>query len=68
VTEAVYSVPGIHCAHCERAVREEVGIVAGVVSVHVDLSEKLVTVRGGVGDLDDARIRAAIEAAGYEAA
>jgi copper chaperone CopZ len=66
VTEAVYSVPGIHCAHCERAVREEVGIVAGVVSVHVDLSEKLVTVRGG--DLDDARIRAAIEAAGYEAA
>ena len=58
--------PGIHCAHCERAVREEVGIVAGVVSVHVDLSEKLVTVRGG--DLDDARIRAAIEAAGYEAA
>jgi copper chaperone CopZ len=66
VTEAVYSVPGIHCAHCERAVREEVGIVAGVVSVHVDLSEKLVTVRGG--DLDDARIRASIEAAGYEAA
>jgi copper chaperone CopZ len=66
VTEAVYSVPGIHCAHCERAVREEVGIVAGVVSVHVDLSEKLVTVRGG--DLDDARIRAAIEAAGYAAA
>jgi copper chaperone CopZ len=66
VTEAIYSVPGIHCAHCERAVREEVGIVAGVVSVHVDLSEKLVTVRGG--DLDDARIRAAIEAAGYEAA
>jgi copper chaperone len=66
VKEAVYSVPGIHCAHCERAVREEVGIVAGVVSVHVDLSEKLVTVRGG--DLDDARIRAAIEAAGYEAA
>jgi copper chaperone CopZ len=66
VTEAVYSVPGIHCAHCERAVREEVGIVAGVVSVHVDLSEKLVTVRGG--DLDDARIRASIEAAGYVAA
>jgi copper chaperone len=66
VKEAVYSVPGIHCAHCERAVQEEVGIVAGVVSVHVDLPEKLVTVRGG--DLDDARIRAAIEAAGYEAA
>jgi len=66
VDEAVYSVPGMHCAHCERAVREEVGTVAGVVTVDVDLSEKLVTVRGG--DLDDARIRAAIEEAGYEAA
>jgi copper chaperone len=64
--EAVYSVPGMHCAHCERAVREEVAIVAGVVSVQVDLPNKIVTVRGG--DLDDARIRAAIEEAGYEAA
>ena len=61
-----YSVPAIHCAHCERAVKEEVGAVAGVESVDVDLETKLVTVTGR--DLDDAAIRAALEEAGYEAA
>ena len=25
-----YSVPGMHCGHCERAVKEEIGTVAGV--------------------------------------
>jgi copper chaperone len=66
VSEAVYSVPEMHCAHCERAVSEEVGAVDGVASVDVDLTTKLVTVRGAA--LDDARIRAAIKAAGYEVA
>jgi copper chaperone len=61
-----YSVPGIHCAHCERAVREEVSAVRGVSSVDVDLETKLVTVTGEA--LDDNLVRAAIEEAGYEAA
>jgi copper chaperone len=61
-----YSVPGMHCGHCERAVKEEVGAVEGVQSVDVDLETKLVVVRGDA--LDDARLRAAIEEAGYEAA
>ena len=59
----VYSVPGMHC---ERAVMDEVGAVAGVESVDVDLETKLVTVRGR--DLDDTALRAAIDDAGYEAA
>jgi copper chaperone len=63
---AVYSVPGVHCAHCERAVRDEVSTVSGVTAVDVDLERKLVTVDAET--LDDAAIRAAIEAAGYEAA
>lgn len=46
--------------------KEEVGAVAGVESVDVDLETKLVTVRGE--GLDDTRLRAAIEEAGYEAA
>ncbi len=67
MTEAMtYSVPGIHCGHCERAVKEEVGAVAGVESVDVDLGTKLVSVRGD--GLDDAQLRAAIAEAGYEAA
>lgn len=62
----VYSVPAMHCAHCERAVREEVAAVRGVTSVDVDLELKVVMV---VGDpLDDTAVREAIEAAGYEVA
>jgi copper chaperone len=63
---AVYSVPGMHCAHCERAVRDELSTVNGVTAVDVDLERKLVTVDSET--LDDAAIRAAIEAAGYETA
>jgi copper chaperone CopZ len=62
----VYSVPGMHCAHCERALKDELGAVAGVESVEVDLDTKLVRVSGH--DLDDAALRAAIDEAGYEAA
>ena len=64
--ELTYSVPGMHCAHCERAVSEEVSSVDGVESVSVDLETKRVVVRGSA--LDDASLRAAIEEAGYEAA
>jgi copper chaperone CopZ len=62
----VYSVPGMHCVHCERAVKDELGAVAGVESLDDDLDTKLVTVSGH--DLDDAALRAAIDEAGYEAA
>jgi copper chaperone len=61
-----YTVPGIHCAHCEMSIREEVTEVPGVEDVVVDLESKLVTVRGQA--LSDELVRAAIEEAGYEAA
>ena len=61
-----YSVPAIHCAHCEMSIREEVSEVDGVDDVAVDLETKLVTVTGR--DLDEAALRAAIEEAGYAAA
>ena len=61
-----YTVPGMHCGHCEHAVREELSAVEGVESVDVDLKTKLVTVVGT--GLDDAQLRAAIDEAGYEAA
>ena len=63
---AVYSVPSMHCANCERAVKEEVEAVDGVASVAVDLDTKVVTVTGE--SLDDAALRAAIQEAGHEAA
>lgn len=61
-----YTVPGMHCGHCEAAVKEEVSAVPGVESVVVDLATKRVEVNGAA--LDDRAIRAAIEEAGYEAA
>jgi copper chaperone len=61
-----YTVPGMHCGHCERAVADELSAVAGVESVEVDLETKRVVVSGS--GLDDAALRGAIDEAGYEAA
>ena len=60
-----YAVPGMHCAHCEAAVTEELERVAGVAAVDVDLETKRVTVRGEA--LDGAALVAAIDEAGYDA-
>ena len=61
-----YRVPGMSCPHCAHAVSSELREVPGVESVDVDLETKLVVVRGK--GLDDAALRSAIEAAGYEVA
>jgi copper chaperone len=60
-----YTVPAMHCGHCERAVRDEVVKVAGVETVAVDLDTKLVTIHGT--GIADAAVREAIDEAGYEA-
>jgi copper ion binding protein len=59
-----YSVPGISCDHCKHAIEAEVGAVAGVSDVVVDVDARSVSVQGG----DDAAIRAAIDEAGYDIA
>lgn len=61
-----YTVPGMSCGHCKEAVSREVGAVAGVLSVDVDLDSRLVTVTGE--NLDDSALRAAIDEAGYDVA
>jgi copper chaperone CopZ len=66
MTEITYAVPAMSCGHCKQAVSSELLAVEGVDDVDVDLETKLVVVRGAA--LDDARLRAAIEEAGYEAA
>ena len=65
MTEIIYSVPDMSCAHCTAAVTTELGRVSGVRKVEVDLDTKRVVVHGE--DLDDASLKAAIAAAGYEA-
>ena len=66
VQQLVFTVPGISCGHCEAAIKHEVGAVAGVTDIDVDLESKLVTVRGAALDRDD--IVAAIDEAGYDVA
>ncbi|HEU5008781.1 MAG TPA: copper ion binding protein [Jatrophihabitantaceae bacterium] len=58
-----YNVTGMTCQHCVNAVSDEVGKLAGVEAVDVDLAAGTVTVTGDVGD--DA-VRAAVDEAGYE--
>jgi copper chaperone len=59
-----YAVAGMTCEHCVLSVREEVGEVAGVAEVDVDLSAgRLLVV--GAGFTDEA-VRAAVAEAGYE--
>jgi hypothetical protein len=63
-----YSVPGISCGHCKAAIEAEVGAVAGIDSVDVNVADKTVTVTAeNVEALDDTVI-AAIDEAGYEVA
>ncbi|MEV0158246.1 heavy-metal-associated domain-containing protein [Micromonospora sp. NPDC050686] len=63
MTELVLSVPKISCPRCVAAVREEVGLVAGVRAVTVDLADRTVRV---TGDADPDAVRAAIGEAGHQ--
>ncbi|CAN5441597.1 cation transporter [soil metagenome] len=63
-SNTILLVPGMTCGHCEAAVKSEVGKVAGVTDVSVDLATKLVTVTGVA--LDHAALVAAVDEAGFE--
>jgi copper chaperone len=60
-----YLVSAMSCDHCINAITEEVTKVEGVSNVDIDLETKVVVVRGM--NLVDARIRRAIDEAGFEA-
>jgi copper chaperone len=62
--ELMFSVPGMTCGHCEAAVKTEVGKVAGVSDVHVDLDSKTVVVHGS--GISRAAVYAAVDEAGFE--
>jgi copper chaperone len=64
--QLTYSVPEMHCDACRAAIETQIGRVAGVQSVDVDLEAKQVLVRGAA--LDDVAIRDAIDLAGFDLA
>jgi copper chaperone len=61
-----YSVPDVHCDACRIALETQIGRVAGVQAVDVDLDAKRVLVQGAA--LDDGAIREAIDLAGFDLA
>ena len=61
-----FSVVGMTCDHCARSVSAEVGALAGVTEVHVDLPSGQVTVTSE--GLATSQVRGAVEEAGYQLA
>ncbi len=61
-----YRVTGMTCAHCERAVSQEVGQLAGVEVVEVSAASGRLVLSSSA-EVDDATVLAAVEEAGYEA-
>ncbi|CAB4587845.1 MAG: heavy-metal-associated domain-containing protein [Actinomycetes bacterium] len=59
------TVPGMTCGHCEAAVKGEIGKLAGVTRIDVDLTTKAVVVEGT--ELDLAAVVAAVDEAGFDA-
>ncbi|MBF4551842.1 heavy metal transporter [Pseudoclavibacter sp. RFBJ3] len=66
MTTTTYQVTGMTCAHCERAVTQEVSDLAGVASVDVSAETGRLVVESAE-PLDDAAVIAAVDEAGYAA-
>ncbi len=58
-----FKIDGMSCAHCSGRVEKALNALAGI-KAKVDLASKTATVESGA-DIDDARIAAAVEDAGY---
>lgn len=61
-----YKVTGMTCGHCEMSVREEVGELVGVKDIQVSAQTGKLVVTADQ-DIDDAKVLAAVEDAGYSA-
>ena len=66
-TTNTYTVVGMTCDHCARAVQSEVAKLDGVESVDVDLDSGTVTVESTT-PIDDDAFATAVDEAGYEVA
>ena len=65
MTTSTYTVVGMTCEHCVRAVTEEVGALEGVTGVEVDLASGLVTV-SSTTPVEDSVVAEAVAEAGYD--
>ena len=67
MTTTTITVTGMTCAHCAASVREEIGEIAGVRDVQVDVASGAVTI-DSENPVDPAVIQSAVEHAGYQLA
>jgi copper chaperone len=65
MTTNTYTVAGMTCEHCVRAVTDELSKLDGVDGVDIDLATGRVDVRSDE-PLDEATVAAAVDEAGYE--
>ena len=65
--QQTFQVTGMTCGHCVAAVKEEVGAIADVTEVAVDLTGGRVTV-GSRREVTTAEVSAAVDEAGYQLA
>jgi copper ion binding protein len=63
--QATYTVTGMTCDHCVRAVTDELTRLDGVSAVAVDLDSGRVDVTSAA-PLPEAAVRAAVDEAGYQ--
>ena len=66
MTANEYQVTGMTCGHCEMSVREEVSEISGVTEIQVSAQTGKLVVSAS-GEVDDAKVLAAVEEAGYTA-
>lgn len=66
MTTSEFQVTGMTCAHCEMAVREEVGQLVGVQQVQVDAKTGTLVVVS-TRPVDEADVVSAVAEAGYQA-
>ncbi|MCX7522254.1 heavy metal-associated domain-containing protein [Microbacterium sp. STN6] len=66
MTTTEFTVTGMSCGHCERAIRDEVTAVPGVTGVEVSAATGTLQVTSDVA-VDDRAVLAAVDEAGYSA-
>jgi len=64
MTTAQYTVSGMTCGHCVGSVKEEIGNIAGVTAVDVELASGRVVVTSDA-PVSAADVVAAVDEAGY---
>ena len=63
---STYTVTGMTCGHCVASVTEEVSEIPGVQDIQVSAQTGKLNVTAE-GEIDDAKVLAAVEEAGYSA-